>query len=112
MATEQQSTNRRNHATDSLQSQAVVENNGKCELILNWYKINGKSLLGEEILSRLDIQTLMLVLDHPIWNHIYHCWSIENKHMPRLQAYIQHVFEPDKYVYFIEAYNNMDLLAD
>lgn len=112
MASEQHPTKQRNHATDSLQNGGVGENDGKCELILNWYKINGKNLLGEEVISQLDIQTLMMVLGHPIWNHIYHCWSIENKHMPRLQTYIQHVFEADKYVYFIEAYNNLDQLAD
>lgn len=75
------------------------------KLVLNWYKTNGKSLAGDELLTDLQIKDLMKILGNPIWNHLYHCWEVELKHMPDLQAYIKHTFEPAKYVYFIEAYN-------
>ena len=75
------------------------------ELILNWYKINGKTLAGEEILTGLHIKNLLKILGNPIWNQIYHCWQIEPKHIPEVQAYASHVLDPEKFVYFIEAYN-------
>jgi len=75
------------------------------ELILNWYKINGKSLAGEEHLAGLHIKNLMEILGNPIWNQIYHCWQIEAKHIAEIQAYATHRLDPEKYVYFIEAYN-------
>ena len=75
------------------------------ELILNWYKVNGKSLAGEEVLSGLHIKNLMTILGNPIWNHIYHCWQIEAKHIEDIQAYAKHTLDLEKYMYFIEAYN-------
>ena len=79
---------------------------GSYTLIMNWYKISGKNLVGEETLSKLHIRKLLSVLGNPIWNQLYHCWTIELKHMPELQPYVTHTFNPDKYVYFIEAYSN------
>ena len=61
--------------------------------------------MGEEVVPNLHIQKLMNILGNPIWNQIYHCWQIELKHMAELQPYVQHTFDPSKYVYFIEAYN-------
>ncbi len=77
---------------------------GSFELILNWYKINGKNLIGEESLSSLNIRKLLNVLGNPIWNQLYHCWTVELKHMPELQPFVHHQFNPEKFVYFIEAY--------
>lgn len=79
---------------------------GSYTLIMNWYKINGKNLVGEETLSELHIRKLLSVLGNPIWNQLYHCWTVELKHMPELQPYVAHTFNPDKFVYFIEVYNN------
>ena len=75
------------------------------DLILNWYKVNGKSLAGEENLSGLHIQNLMTILGNPIWNQIYHCWQIETKHIAEIQAYTEHTLNAEKFVYFIDAYN-------
>lgn len=75
------------------------------ELILNWYKINCKNLAGEELLSGLHIKNLMTILGNPIWNQIYHCWEIEAKHMPEIQAYTKHRLDAEKFLYFIEVYN-------
>lgn len=77
---------------------------GQYELILNWYKINGKNLLGEEQLTKLPIAKLLKSLGNPIWNHIYHCWAIEPKHVPEIQLYSEHKIDLEKYVYFIEVY--------
>lgn len=76
------------------------------ELILNWYKINGKNLAGEERLVDLHMRKLLNILGNPLWNQLYHCWNIELKHMTDLQPYVSHQFNPDKFVYFIEAYNS------
>jgi len=84
----------------------AVQLKGQYQFILNWYKINGKNLLDEEVLEDLQINTLMKILGNPIWNNIYHCWAVENKHMPNLQAYTKHEFNPDKFTYFIEVYHN------
>ncbi len=78
----------------------------KYELILNWYKINAKKLLDEEVLTNLPIDVLLKALGNPIWNDIYHCWAIEDKHFPALQTYIRHQFNSEKFTYFIEAYHN------
>ncbi len=75
------------------------------ELVLNWYKLNGKNLVGEESLQQLSIRKLMKILGNPIWNQLYHCWTVELKHMPELQPYVEHKFDPEKFVYFIEAYS-------
>ena len=75
------------------------------EIILNWYKINSKNKTGEEALPNLHIKSLMSILGDPLWNHVYHCWQIELKHMQNMQPYVQHIFDPAKFVYFIEAYN-------
>ena len=80
--------------------------NGKYELILNWYRITGKNLAGEEVLSNLEIKKLLTELGDPMWNHIYHCWAIEPKHMSHLQPFIKHQFNTEKFSYFIEAFNN------
>lgn len=75
------------------------------QLVLHWYKPSARGLVGEEIIQGLPISNLMGVLGDPIWNHIYHCWEIELKHMAALQPYIAHQFDPAKYIYFVEAYN-------
>lgn len=75
------------------------------ELILNWYRLNSRQLVGEEVLDRLQINTLLKILGNPIWNDMYHCWAIENKHMSSLQKFIKHEFDPDMFMYFIEAFH-------
>lgn len=83
----------------------AVQIKGKYHFILNWYKSNGRNLLDEEVLDGLQINTLMKILGNPIWNDIYHCWAVENKHISNLQPYTKHKFNLDKYAYFIEAYH-------
>ena len=83
----------------------VIRLQGHFDLILNWYKVNSKSLSGEEKLTGLNIQTLLSILGNPIWNQLYHCWEVEVKHMTYLQPYVLHHFDPTKFIYFIEAYN-------
>jgi len=106
MDTNPQNKPNRSKTPEAVLNQETTHIKGQYELILNWYKVNGKNLLGEEILSDLPLQILLESQGNPIWNHIYHCWSVELKHMPVLQPYIKHQFDPEKYVYFIEAYNN------
>lgn len=106
MEPNQHNNNHLSKASGSTQGRDMPQLNGQYELILNWYKVNGKNLLGEETLSDLHIQTLLKILGNPIWNQIYHCWAVELKHMPDLQPYAKHTFDPTKFVYFIEAYNN------
>jgi len=84
----------------------AVQLKGNYQFILNWYKLNGRNLLDEEVLDGLQINTLMKILGNPIWNDIYHCWAVENKHMPNLQPYTKHKFNPDKFTYFVEVYHN------
>ena len=91
---------------DTHHQHKAIQIKGQYQFILNWYKVNGKKLLDEEVLTDLQINTLLKILGNPIWNDIYHCWAVELKHMPNLQAYVQHKFDPDKFSYFIEAYHN------
>lgn len=91
--------------TTAISANTPIKFGDHFELILNWYKINGKSLAGEESLSGLHIKNLMSILGNPIWNQIYHCWQIEAKHTAEIQAYAKHRLDPEKFVYFIEAYN-------
>ncbi len=106
MEPNQHKTDDLNGVSDTGQQGAAVQINGKYELILNWYRVNGKNLLDEEVLTKLDINTLLRILGNPIWNDIYHCWAIENKHISDLQNYTQHKFNTDSFIYFIEAYHN------
>jgi len=94
------------HSVSDINQQALSASvNGDYELILNWYSVNSKKLLDEEILRTLPIDTLLKILGQPIWNQIYHCWSIEPKHVTSLQAYTQHQFNLEKFSYFIEVYH-------
>ena len=101
-----QHNNSRINKVSDIKCQDAHHIKGKYELILNWYKINGKNLLDEESLVGLEISTLLKILGNPIWNDIYHCWAIENKHIPYLQSYVQHQFNTEKFYYFIEVYHN------
>jgi len=94
-----------NSVSDINQQQNSNTSNNDYEIILNWYSLNSRKLLAEEALSKLPIKILLKILGQPIWNNIYHCWSIELKHIPKLQPYIQHQFNLDKYSYFIEVYH-------
>jgi hypothetical protein len=106
MEPNQKKTTHLNSVSDNRKPDTDTPIQGQYELILNWYKLNGKNLLDEEVLSGLPVKTLLKVLGNPIWNEIYHCWAIETKHMPNLQSYIEHQFDPDKFSYFIEVYHN------
>ena len=77
-------------------------NQGQYELILNWYRINSRQLIGEEVLDGLQINTLLKTLGNPIWNNLYHCWAIENKHMSELQRFVKHDFNPDVFLYLLK----------
>jgi len=107
MEQNQQNNGGMNEVTNPPLQKDTTQIKGEYEIILNWYKINGKNLVDEEILKDLQINTLLKVLGNPIWNDIYHCWSIELKHIPNLQAYAKHKFEPEKFHYFIEVYHTI-----
>jgi len=98
------------HKSTTAPARTPIKLGDHFELILNWYKVNGKSLAGEEVLSGLHIKNLMTILGNPIWNQIYHCWQIETKHIAEIQAYVGHRLDPEKYVYFVEAYNTQHRL--
>jgi len=96
-----------NSVSDINQQQNSAQLNENYELILNWYSINSRKLLDEEVIKDLPINMLLKILGQPIWNNIYHCWSIENKHMNLLQKFTKHQFNPDKFTYFIEVYHTL-----
>lgn len=105
MESNQQKQPQKTAKAETLQKDREESTQDSFELVLNWYKLNGKNLAGEEALSKLSIRKLMKILGNPIWNQLYHCWTVELKHMPELQPYVEHTFDPEKYVYFIEAYS-------
>jgi len=106
MEPEHHNNSKHKNVPDAKNQHNAVQLKGQYQFILNWYKLNGRNLLDEEVLEGLQINTLMKILGNPIWNDIYHCWAVENKHMANLQPYTKHKFNPDKFTYFIEVYHN------
>lgn len=90
------------HEHASASHEAIIA----CEIIIKWYKLNSRNLSGEEVLTCLKLQTLMRVLGNPDWNQVYHCWAVHSRQMHRLQPFVSHVFDKDRYVYFIEVYKS------
>lgn len=105
MEQNQNKNNTLNKVADISQQQHLTQTDANYEIILNWYSINSRKLQAEEALNKLPINTLLKILDQPIWNNIYHCWSIELKHISKLQVYAQHQFDLNKFSYFIEVYH-------
>ena len=74
------------------------------KLMLNWYEIKGKNLIGEEPIKNLTAEDMLKLFNAPFWNKIYHCWSVEPAHISLLQANVDHQIDTKKYSYFVEIY--------
>lgn len=72
------------------------------KIILNWYELEGKSLIGEEEIQGLSISDVLKMFEAPFWNGLYQCWAIEPQHVAALQPYIKHTIQPELHAYFIE----------
>lgn len=86
----------------------AVSGNRRANLLLNWYELEGNNLIGEEALQDLSLDDALRLFDTPFWNGMYHCWAVENGHIAALQPYVQHLIDPAKYAYFVEAYRMID----
>jgi hypothetical protein len=81
-----------------------VTNTNQVKLVLNWYEIKGKNLVGEEPVKNLTADDMLKLFKMPFWNEIYHCWSIEPGHVDLFQANVDHHIDTKKYAYFVEIY--------
>lgn len=77
--------------------------NNRIKLLLNWYELQGKNLIGEEELHDLSIDAMLKLFDDPFWNGQYQCWAVEPQHVSALQPHIKHVLQPQLHAYFVEA---------
>lgn len=76
------------------------------KIILNWYELEGKSLIGEEEIQDLSISDILKIFEAPFWNGLYQCWAIEPQHVAAVQPYVSHIIQPEVYAYFIETIKN------
>ena len=83
-----------------------MSDNTNVSLVLNWYEIKGKNLVGEEPIRDLTADDMLKLFDAPFWNKIYHCWSVENSHIKTLQQHVDHKINPEQFSYFVEIYKN------
>lgn len=81
-----------------------MPDNADIVVALNWYEKEGKNLVGEEPVQNLSVTDTLALFDAPFWNKLYHCWALDNKQIERLQAYVRHRIDTDKYTYFLEMY--------
>jgi len=81
-----------------------VADTNHVKLILNWYEIKGKNLIGEEPIKNLSADDMLKLFNAPFWNKLDHCWSVEHAHIGLLQANTNHQIDTKKYSYFVEIY--------
>ncbi len=76
------------------------------KIILNWYELEGKNLIGEEEIQDLSISDILRVFDAPFWNGLYQCWALEPQHVAAIQPHVGHILQLDRHAYFIETIKN------
>ena len=81
-----------------------VAEDAEIELVLNWYEIKGNNLVGEEPIQGISVKNILELFEAPFWNGIYHCWSVEQKHIDSLNNLVRHDINPQQYAYFVEIY--------
>ena len=81
-----------------------MSENTNVALVLNWYELKGKNLIGEEPIRNLSADDMLKLFDAPFWNKIYHCWAVEKAHIATLQGHVDHIIDPERYAYFVEIY--------
>ena len=74
------------------------------KLLLNWYEIEGNSLVGEETIQSMSACDLLKLFNSPFWNKLYHCWALEHEQIATLQEHVQHKIDTTKHSYFVEIY--------
>lgn len=87
-----------------------VADDAEIDLVLNWYEINGNNLIGEEPIHGISVKNILELFEAPFWNGIYHCWSVENKHIAMLDSLVRHEIDPQEYAYFVEIYKKRSSL--
>lgn len=81
-----------------------MSENTNVALVLNWYELKGKNLIGEEPIRNMSADEMLKLFDAPFWNKIYHCWAVEKEHIATLQGHVDHIIDPGRYAYFVEIY--------
>ena len=74
------------------------------KLLLNWYEIEGNSLIGEEVIQNMTTSDILNLFEAPFWNRIYHCWAVDKSHIETIQKNVSHKINTKKYSYFLEVY--------
>jgi len=95
------------HSTDG---GIFVTDNAEIELVLNWYEIKGNNLIGEEPIHGISVKNILELFEAPFWNGIYHCWSVDDKHIDSLNPLVSHNIDPQQYAYFVEIYKKRNTL--
>ena len=81
-----------------------MSENTNVALVLNWYELKGKNLVGEEPIRNMSADDMLKLFGAPFWNKVYHCWAVEKEHIAPLQAQVDHIIDPERYAYFVEIY--------
>ena len=97
--------NKDNHSTGG---EIFVSDDADIDLVLNWYELKGNDLIGEEPIHGISVKNILELFDAPFWNGIYHCWSVETKHIASLNPLVSHVINPQEYAYFVEIYKKRE----
>lgn len=79
--------------------------NTNIKIILNWYEIEGNSLVGEETIENIQASDILKLFNAPFWNNLYHCWALEESHIESIQQKVKHRINTNLYAYFVEIYN-------
>ena len=86
-----------------------VADDVEIDLVLNWYEIKGNNLIGEEPILGISVKNILELFEAPFWNGVYHCWSVESKHIATLNALVSHEINPQKHAYFVEIYKKRNI---
>ena len=75
----------------------------KIERVLRWYEKEGDNLVGEKIISNVNLEHLQKLLRIDLENPMYDCYCIESpEQIDYLQNLLNFELEPKSFDYFVE----------
>jgi hypothetical protein len=74
------------------------------ERMLCWFDPKTDALIGEEPLAGIDLQGLQELFEVAPDDPMFDVYSVEARHVDRLQQAVRHVIDRDRYFYSVHAY--------
>ncbi len=76
--------------------------NYQVERVLRWYEKQGDALVGEKVLSNIELSELQQLFDQPLDNLMYECYLVTDEQVNYLQERLNQTFDLQSYEYFVD----------